>query len=67
MAVPIHYGNSITGLYTDFSQSVGELVNAVAKLAVGESVLVPVDDLLLRVVNDRTEKQVLDDQGVIIG
>ncbi|EKD35783.1 MAG: hypothetical protein ACD_75C01779G0003 [uncultured bacterium] len=45
----------------------GELTDPFSELAVGEFLQVPVNDFLVRGVNQRGSEQVFDEQGIGIG
>ena len=59
--VPVHDRHRVPGLHAQFSQGMGQLTDPFAELAVGELLLVPVDDLLVRRIDQGGGEQGLDE------
>ena len=66
MAVVIEDANRIARLDTQFRQAVGQPVDPLVELPVGETDPVPVDDLLVGGKKERRFEQVFDDQLVLV-
>lgn len=67
VAVPVHHCHGVAGLHAGFAQHVGQLRDALAQLCIGQSHLVPVDDLTGLFVAAGRHQQALDQQGVGVG
>ncbi len=67
MAVPVHDGNGISGLNTQFFQHVGQLRHPAVQGFVSIAHLVPINDFLLGRIHQRHPEDVFDQQGIGIG
>ena len=60
MGVPIHHADSVARTHAHFLQSARQTTDAVAQHVIGETLLIAVDDLLIRRMQHRRVKKVLD-------
>ena len=66
VSVPVHHADGVAGAYAQFLQPARQTTDAVAQHAIGEALLIAVDDLLVRRMQHRRVKKVLDQQGILI-
>jgi hypothetical protein len=67
VAVPAHYGNGVTLFNSEPGSGIGQPMDALAELTVGETAFIAVDYLLLRVIHSRRIEQVFNNQRIRIG
>ena len=66
MRVPVHHADGVARAYAQFLQPVRQTTDAVAQHAIGEALLIAVDDLLVRRMQHGRMEEVLDQQGKLI-
>ena len=66
VSVPVHHADGVAGAYAQFLQAARQATDAVAQHAIGEALLIAVDDLLVRRMQHRRVQKVLDQEGILI-
>src|SRR5262249_48648997 len=67
VAVPIENADGVARANSDVVQDRSEAADAFPDVAIGEAFKVPIDDLLIRSLDDRRVPQLFEDQRILIG
>ena len=66
MGIPIHHADGVARTHAQFFKSARQTTDAVAQHVIGETLLIAVDDLLVRRMQHRRVKKVLDQQRKLV-
>src|SRR5260370_38395724 len=66
MTVPVHHADSVAALHAKFFEAARQTSDAFAQHAIGEALLVAIDDLLVRRMQHRSMQQMLDQNRILV-
>ena len=66
VGVPVHHADGVAGAHAQFLEPARQTTDAVAQHAIGEALLIAVDDFLISRMQHGRVKKVFDQEGILI-